>query len=71
MALCACGRVHLVDPAVQACLDETIAVKGPTVSMTTPDGTWRVPRTYVAVHGCIEDAALPQLANDYHWARVA
>lgn len=67
--LCACGRaLHYSDPAIQAYVERAIEELGETVLISTPAGTWYVPRHYYALHG-LEVAALPRLARAYHWRK--
>jgi hypothetical protein len=68
-APCACGReLHYSDAAIQAYVDCAIEELGPTVPVSTPAGTWYVPRHYYALHG-LDAAALPRLARVYRWEK--
>jgi hypothetical protein len=65
--LCACGQpLHYSDPAIQAYVELMIEELGPTVPISTPAGTWDVPRHYLALHG-IDTAELPRLARLHRW----
>jgi hypothetical protein len=49
---CACGKpLHYSNPELQAVVDALIANLGPEIVVTTPDGSWKVPRHYIALHG--------------------
>ena len=53
--LCFCGRpLHYSDPAIEAYVERAIAELGPMVTVSTPAGTWSVPRHYIALHGIDE-----------------
>jgi hypothetical protein len=64
---CPCGQaLHYSDPAIQAYVERMIEELGSTVSISTPAGTWHVPRHYLALHG-YDAADLPRLARLYRW----
>jgi len=42
---------------------------GELVRITTPDGTWLVPRHYIALHG-LAAYDLPRIAKQYGWLKV-
>ena len=68
--LCACGlALHYSDPAIQAYVERAIDELGPTVVVSTAEGSWEVPRHYIALHG-LELSALARLALLYHWVAV-
>lgn len=49
---CPCGRdLHYHNADSQAMIEKMIAELGETINVTTPAGTWRVPRHYIALHG--------------------
>lgn len=53
---CACGRpVHYLNPDLQAIVEAIIASLGSEIVVTTPDGSWKVPRHYLALHGLKAD----------------
>lgn len=51
-------------------MDTLVFRLGTEVEITTPTGTWLVPRHYIALHG-IEAKALPQLAEQLGFKKVA
>jgi|HubBroStandDraft_5_1064220.scaffolds.fasta_scaffold345534_2 hypothetical protein len=68
--LCACGRpLHYESDELNEMMEALISVVGETVKVTTPRGTWIVPRHYIALHG-IKAVELEQLANHYGWEKV-
>ena len=66
---CPCGTPHELTPVVARAYGELTAGLSPTVAVTTPDGTFRVPRIFIAVHGLKADE-LPALAARYGWERI-
>ena len=53
---CACGRpLHYSSPAVEQAMRQVVAQLGERTRVTTPDGTFLVPRHYVALHGLAAD----------------
>jgi len=55
-ARCACGRpLHYSSPAVEQAMRQVVAQLGERTRVTTPDGTFLVPRHYVALHGLAAD----------------
>ena len=59
--LCPCGRpLHYRDSKTETMMKFMVRLCGPTITVTTPDGTWRVPRHYIALHGLKADD-LPKL----------
>jgi hypothetical protein len=67
---CACGHpLHYRDPATERAVRQLVAHLGPDIQITTPAGTWLVPRHYVALHG-ISEVELPQLADRLGFPRV-
>ena len=68
--LCPCGKpLHYTDANIRAYVDGMISTKGPTIDVTTPSGSYRVPRHYIALHG-IKAAELPWLAQKYGFERA-
>jgi hypothetical protein len=73
---CPCGSVHEfpaarltahgIAPAVLA----DLLARRPHPKVMPPDGTWIVPRIWVAAHGLKADE-LPALAERYGWKKVA
>lgn len=50
--LCACGRaLHYSDATIAARVTQLVDWFGPNTRVTTPEGTWLVPRHYIALHG--------------------
>lgn len=67
---CACGKpLHYSDAGAEFIVRQLVAELGPTQPVTTPRGTWRVPRHYVALHGLSSDA-LPYLAARFGWEQM-
>jgi hypothetical protein len=49
---CPCGHpLHYTRPESRAFVENLIAELGPDMLITTPEGSWLVPRHYVALHG--------------------
>lgn len=70
MRRCPCGQpVHYSDPMTEAAVDALVARLGVDVEVTTPEGTWLVPRDYIALHG-IKAAELPALAERLGFKKV-
>lgn len=68
--LCPCGQpLHYRDPVQRALVEAIVAVKGPLVEITTPEGSWMVSRHYVALHGLLA-TELPELAKKFGWELV-
>lgn len=62
---CSCGDPHEGDsrwPLIEA----FVAEHGETVQVTTPGGSWWVPRAFIALHG-IKAEDLGALADRYGW----
>jgi len=69
-ALCSCGEpLHYTDPTIQSQVQEMVDRLGATTRVTTPGGSWQVPRHYIALHGLIA-AAIPELAESCGWERA-
>lgn len=56
-------------PENQAFVERQIAALGPYIQVTTPHGSWMVPRHYIALHG-LKSMDLPGLAQLYGWEKV-
>lgn len=68
--LCPCGQpLHYGSDTARHIVENYIAKVGATVAISTPEGTWRVPRHYVALHGIKADD-LPELAALLGFERV-
>ena len=78
---CPCGADHF-DASERECLNveagklvgtlglaRLIDEKGETVIVSTPDGTWDVPRIWIGFHGLKADE-LPELAARYGWPKA-
>jgi hypothetical protein len=63
---CPCGRSHRLSAEV----GELIRTAGPLALVTTPDGSWQVPRVWIAVHG-LKPHELPALARAHKWKQEA
>lgn len=67
---CDCGEpLHYSRLQTKAYVELLIATVGPTQVVTTPDGSWWIPRHYVALHG-IKAEEIPSLAEQYGWEKV-
>lgn len=67
---CCCGQPHQADPGILAAFERVTAGLDPLFDISVPgEGTWRVPRLYVACHG-LAPGDLPKLAATYGWERV-
>lgn len=68
--LCSCGRpLHYTSPTIEAVMRDYVRDLGPTIPVEVVEGTFLVPRHYVALHGIkAEDVA--QLAAHYGWAEA-
>lgn len=67
---CCCGLGHTFQTLlVFRYLTRMIAELGPVIRITTPIGTWMVPRIYIAAHG-LRAQDLPHLAEKYGWPRL-
>lgn len=68
--VCDCGKtlqLHYRNPRTFKAVEAMVAKFGATVKITSPAGSWMVPRHYVATHG-LRGSALPELAAKYGWA---
>lgn len=61
---CCCGVPHVLSAVTKRIVME----KGTHVTVTTPSGSWRVPRVFIAVHG-IAAVDIPTLAQIHGWVR--
>jgi hypothetical protein len=64
---CPCGTPHLISRRVWKQFRAVTENLPPDETVTTPAGSWQVPRVYIAAHGLIA-AELPGLAQYYGWA---
>lgn len=63
---CCCGKPH--EPFMQEAAKTFLSQMGvpECVPVTNQDGTWRVPRIYIALHG-LKSTQLAFLAQKYGW----
>ena len=67
--LCPCGQpLHYSNRRTREFVEDLIADLGPTVRVIIPQGTYLVPRHYIALHG-LKAWELPALAVHFGWAR--
>ena len=64
---CGCGRVY-TDPGIEAEVMRFVGELGECVKLSTPAGSWLVPRHYIALHGIKADE-LPTLAATHGWEK--
>jgi len=71
MEMCACGQpLHYSSPKLYEQVERMIQIAGdPLVTVTTPDGRWRVPRHYIALHG-LKASELPTLGPALGFEKV-
>jgi len=62
--------LHYGNPDNRRAVEACVARLGPDVKVTTPDGSWMVPRHFIALHG-IKSVELPALAGLYGFRRVS
>lgn len=63
---CPCGMQHAI-----ASKSQFLRVASPTILVGSRDGAWRVPRIFVAIHQVPTPTALPGLAAEFGWEKVA
>ena len=61
---CVCGAEHSWPTETSEIIQGQIARFGECTTITTPEGSWKVPRVYIAAHGLIA-AELPLIADVY------
>jgi len=66
---CPCGIVHRTAAWVGEYVRSVIALRGPTVVVSTPEGQWRVPRVFISMHG-LKATELPTLAQRYRFEEL-
>jgi hypothetical protein len=65
---CPCGEDHSARPGWPSTVD-IVTKLGPLIDVTTPAGTWRVPRVFILMHG-LKAMELAALADKYGWEKV-
>jgi hypothetical protein len=69
MIACPCGVDHSrTSRAAYAYVTQLVARLGPTVIVSTPDGSWAVPRIWIGIHG-LRAEQLKTLADQYGWEK--
>ena len=69
--LCACGKpLHYTDRTRRSLVEETISRMGPLVTVTCGTRSWKVPRHFIALHGLVAAAELPELAKKYGFEEI-
>jgi hypothetical protein len=69
--MCVCGKpLHYLRKESRKAVERLIAVNGEYIEVSTPDGTWKVPRHYIALHGRVA-RELPTLARLYGFERIS
>jgi hypothetical protein len=66
---CPCGDIHELSARTRVAYENVTAGLPPDVVISTPDGCWRVPRIFLAVHR-VKTADLPALAEQYGFQSV-
>jgi hypothetical protein len=67
---CPCGTAHEVDARSWAGFRLMTEHADPRITVTSPEGSWLVPRLFIACHG-IRAAELAGLAERYGFERAA
>lgn len=65
MIACPCGEAHEGDPRWTV-IKKIVLEHGETVVVTTPSGSWNVPRAFIALHG-LKGEDVGSLADKYGW----
>jgi hypothetical protein len=63
--ICGCGDAHEGDPRWRL-IEAFVTEHGETVAVSTPSGSWMVPRAFIALHG-IKAEDVGALAEKYGW----
>lgn len=66
---CPCGMLHHTARWVVNYLNNVVSTRGVTVAVSTPEGVWRVPRVFIAMHG-LKAGDLPALAHVHGFEEV-
>lgn len=65
VVLCPCGKpLHYKEPSSRTIVEKFIREHGATVVVVTKDGSWLVPRHFIALHG-VKSIDLPVVAERY------
>ena len=65
---CDCGLpLHYSSSKSRRAVEDLVAELGPTVPVHTSQGSWLVPRHFIALHG-LKAIELPELAEKYGWS---
>lgn len=68
--MCACGMpLHYESSGLRDIIERICEAMGEDITVTTPRGSWNVPRHYIALHG-LKANELPELAQLYSFERV-
>jgi len=68
--LCACGQpLHYSDPGTREHMERLCRELGATMKVMCSEGTWLVPRHYIALHG-LKAWEIPELAKRFGWKKV-
>ena len=71
MDMCACGKpIHFPSAETERIVRGIVARLGEFVLVTTPSGSWKVQRYFLAAHG-LKEIELPALAIKYGWQRIS
>ena len=65
MTTCCCGDSHTDDPRWPT-IERFVADQGEFVQVTTPSGSWWIPRAFIALHG-LKAEEIPALVDKYGW----
>jgi hypothetical protein len=63
---CPCGSQHTLSWDSWVAYERVTEGQPPTVMIATPEGSWLVPRLYIACHG-LKASEVPALAKQYGW----
>jgi hypothetical protein len=68
---CPCGhRLHYPSPPTHTYMVRQVHHFGLTVTVPTADGTWRIPRHFLALHGRFRPWEIAGLALSFGWRRL-
>lgn len=66
---CPCGEIHELSAGTRVAYDNVTMGLPEDVLITVPEGSWYIPRIYLAVHGA-KGSDLPALAARYGLRRL-